>query len=1128
MLAELADPLLERGVDPSRVGDDFDLLTSGMIDSLGILELIEAVNEHFGIDDRLRGARPRGPHRRRAVLRVRRPDGDRRPAMTLTVRSATGADVERLAAIHVDGYEDAYRGLVPDEVLDTRTSSCARGPGASASRPGRSDEFVFVAEAATARSRASSRGRAATRRRGRPRRPHRLLGEPLPASRVVGSSGGFRLALELERGTRAALTERGFTEAVNFVIEGNERARRFFEAVGWHPDGTLAARSRAIVQHRVVARSRSRQRHSEAGDDTMRADPRAPSSASTARRSGRRSSASSTSEIAAEPDGGLARILDRVRRDRGGGRRPARARAPFVAAGETVELPLGGSYGAGTGRSSSTRSRLRAQDDTDLIVEMGSGWGWHILTLWASRRAARRDLRRGRVHRGRAARAERLAGLDERLAFRAVAFDYHEPRLGGLGAREPRGRLLGALDRADPARAPRAVRRHPRRRRTRDRPPLRAGRLADRRRHDGARHHRRLRRRARLQPQPRRVRPRRGGTPAGITIDHIAADVFGIMPHNSTRSSCTLAETPDVTLVAEIDAQAAPRRRSGSSALANARTLPQAVVLSSFNVDLLPPFLVEALDRRGCGDRRAAAPTSARSPSELTRPRRRGRRGCRRARRARTCSRRCRRRRRRADERPALDELCERESSTRARAAAQRRRLSSSPSARHALARRPRARPGRRAPRPARGRALRRRRPRARRAVAARGRRRLGLARALGRRRARFRDDRLWYLGRMRLTPPGLAALADWSPRYVAALPRRARARWSPSTSTTRSGAASSARPAPRASTSATRASALAFQDFQRELLKLRATRRAARRRIEEQPRGRRRGLRAPPRHGADARALRRRADQLAGQGHEPAASGRGARPRPRLVRLPRRQPGRARVGRARRCPRSRCRSCPPTRPSARASCASCPASPRSRLTDADAQRAAPTRPRRGRSAAPVGRLVRGLPALARAGRDDRAGRRRVARPRRAALPAHEPVQPDDAPPHGRRHRGDDRRRRATSCTRSRCSDRFDDSGITGVAIVRLRRGRGGDRHVPAVSCRVLGRRVEDALLAVLANRARARGARTLRRACASRPPRTRRPRPSTPIAASAEAGDGVVPSLSWARTPAQPRRDAN
>ena len=50
VLENLAPALAEARIDPASVGDDFDLLTSGLIDSLGILELIMDVNERFGID----------------------------------------------------------------------------------------------------------------------------------------------------------------------------------------------------------------------------------------------------------------------------------------------------------------------------------------------------------------------------------------------------------------------------------------------------------------------------------------------------------------------------------------------------------------------------------------------------------------------------------------------------------------------------------------------------------------------------------------------------------------------------------------------------------------------------------------------------------------------------------------------------------------------------------------------------------------------------------------------------------------------------------------------------------------------------------------------------------------------
>lgn len=44
--------------------------------------------------------------------------------------------------------------------------------------------------------------------------------------------GGTLLVYALAR-----LTAAGFTEAILWVLEGNERARRFYRAEGWLPDG---------------------------------------------------------------------------------------------------------------------------------------------------------------------------------------------------------------------------------------------------------------------------------------------------------------------------------------------------------------------------------------------------------------------------------------------------------------------------------------------------------------------------------------------------------------------------------------------------------------------------------------------------------------------------------------------------------------------------------------------------------------------------------------------------------------------------------------------------------------------------------------------------------------------------
>ena len=50
VLTRLAGPLRAKGLTVQDVPDDFDLLTEGVIDSFGIVELISSVLEAFGSD----------------------------------------------------------------------------------------------------------------------------------------------------------------------------------------------------------------------------------------------------------------------------------------------------------------------------------------------------------------------------------------------------------------------------------------------------------------------------------------------------------------------------------------------------------------------------------------------------------------------------------------------------------------------------------------------------------------------------------------------------------------------------------------------------------------------------------------------------------------------------------------------------------------------------------------------------------------------------------------------------------------------------------------------------------------------------------------------------------------------
>jgi acyl carrier protein len=50
ILARLEDPLQAKGLTPSKVPASFDLLLEGLIDSFGVIEMIGALEERFGLE----------------------------------------------------------------------------------------------------------------------------------------------------------------------------------------------------------------------------------------------------------------------------------------------------------------------------------------------------------------------------------------------------------------------------------------------------------------------------------------------------------------------------------------------------------------------------------------------------------------------------------------------------------------------------------------------------------------------------------------------------------------------------------------------------------------------------------------------------------------------------------------------------------------------------------------------------------------------------------------------------------------------------------------------------------------------------------------------------------------------
>jgi GNAT superfamily N-acetyltransferase len=155
------------------------------------------------------------------------------------VRLATAEDAVDIAELHVRGWQWAYRGLVPDGYLDALSYQIPKRvvwwhdmlSGTSGPK------WTWVAEGAD-----RIVGFADTCRSWDP-----------DADRSTAILGAIYLERSVvRRGVGRALMDRavsnlrdvGFTAVTLWVLDTNDRARRFYEALGWRPDGTTKTESR--------------------------------------------------------------------------------------------------------------------------------------------------------------------------------------------------------------------------------------------------------------------------------------------------------------------------------------------------------------------------------------------------------------------------------------------------------------------------------------------------------------------------------------------------------------------------------------------------------------------------------------------------------------------------------------------------------------------------------------------------------------------------------------------------------------------------------------------------------------------------------------------------------------------
>jgi GNAT superfamily N-acetyltransferase len=133
-----------------------------------------------------------------------------------TLRPATADDMSRVADLWHAGWHDAHPGHVPEELTASRTLAefQARAPGrvgdtTVAELDGELAGFVMV------------------------------VGDEVEQVYVAPAHRGTGVAEVLLDEAVRQVASAGHGEAWLAVVEGNARARRFYERRGWHDDGAL-------------------------------------------------------------------------------------------------------------------------------------------------------------------------------------------------------------------------------------------------------------------------------------------------------------------------------------------------------------------------------------------------------------------------------------------------------------------------------------------------------------------------------------------------------------------------------------------------------------------------------------------------------------------------------------------------------------------------------------------------------------------------------------------------------------------------------------------------------------------------------------------------------------------------
>jgi ribosomal protein S18 acetylase RimI-like enzyme len=155
----------------------------------------------------------------------------------LTVRRATPEDANEIVRINIDGWRQAYAGIMPDDVLASMdVTDRTERYRARMSRPGPFENLVVVngdriiGYVAVGPYRLGQHDGLLSRRIGE------VVAIYVDPPRWGTGAGRVLMDAALRR-----LTERGFESVRLWVLADNSHARRFYERAGFTPDGTRAS-----------------------------------------------------------------------------------------------------------------------------------------------------------------------------------------------------------------------------------------------------------------------------------------------------------------------------------------------------------------------------------------------------------------------------------------------------------------------------------------------------------------------------------------------------------------------------------------------------------------------------------------------------------------------------------------------------------------------------------------------------------------------------------------------------------------------------------------------------------------------------------------------------------------------